>query len=218
MDCQWMRRNLPAYLDGELGSLERWTAEVHLRACSDCFERYEAYERPRSAASQLPEPHAPANLNLSIRLAVMRERSRRGWPERLRRRLREAMREMMRPLAVRALGAAVSAVVLFGAVMPDLWSMRQLGPDVQLEYLVSSPTIVELAPYPVSSETTVLASVDSHGGIYDFQLPIEQRNDPKLRAEVANALLFTEVEPAMIFGRPVPGRVLISFTRYTVKG
>ena len=40
----------------------------------------------------------------------------------------------------------------------------------------------------------------------------------RLRAEIANALLFTQFEPAMMFGRPVPGRVLINFTNFTVKG
>jgi hypothetical protein len=39
-----------------------------------------------------------------------------------------------------------------------------------------------------------------------------------LKAQIANALLFTQFEPAMLFGRPVPGRVMINFTNFTVKG
>lgn len=222
MDCQWMRRHLPAYLDGELGLFSTWGAQLHLRACTECFERYEAFERPRSAAGQLAAPQAPENLNLTIRLAADLERARRGWPQRVYARFREAAREMMRPLAVRGVGATLSAMILFGALMPDLWSVRQHGPDVELRYLakaiVTAPTIVDLAPYPVSAETTVLCSVDSRGGIYDIQLPAEQRGNRKLRAEVANALLFTEFEPATVFGRPVRGRVLVSFTHFTVRG
>ena len=65
---------------------------------------------------------------------------------------------------------------------------------------------------------TVLAYIDMRGGIYGFDLPDEQNENRQLRAEVANALLFAQFEPATKFGKPVLGRVLISFARCTVKG
>jgi hypothetical protein len=137
--------------------------------------------------------------------------------------MRAAFRESLRPMAIRALGGALSALVLFGAVMPDLWSERVLASDDPpvtyfTQRLVSAPTLQEPGPYAMPPNTTVLVYVDMRGGAYKFDLPDDQNADTKLRAEIAKALLFAEFEPATVFGQPVAGRVLLTFTTCTVKG
>lgn len=42
--CEWTRKNLPAYLDGELDQAERARAEAHLEECPDCRTEAEALE------------------------------------------------------------------------------------------------------------------------------------------------------------------------------
>lgn len=223
MNCAWLQRNLRAYSERDLGFVDSTRARLHLLSCSECYEDYERWARVESPLRDLPPVSPPVELRLAIRLAAAREAARGSWAQAWLRDLRRRLDEAMEPLAVRAAGAALSAFFFFGALMPDLWTARRIGADdVPLTFLarklVSAPTIVELAPYPISASIMVLASVDERGGIYDFEMPADQRDNVRLRAELANALLMTDVEPAMVFGKPVAGRVYISFTTYTVKG
>ena len=222
MQCRWAQRNIAAYIDGELGAASRWAIRLHLERCADCFDRYDRREGVDPLAARVPPPVPPKSLRTEIRVALSREMARGGWDkawERFKLRLREAME----PLAIRAIGGILAAIVLFGGVMPDLWSMRpSTVDDIPLTYLarrlVAGPSLSAPAPYPLSQPTTVLAYIDMHGEAYAFDLPEDQRYDVQLRAEVANALLLSQFEPAMRFGRPVPGRVLIAFVRTTVRG
>jgi len=124
-------------------------------------------------------------------------------------------------MAVRTLGGALTTVLLFSAIMPDLLvSPVQAMDDVPLAYLtngfVRSAELPTTALNPFSEDTTVLVFIDKSGNMYGFELFEEQRQNAKLRAEIAQSLLLAEFQPATFFGQPVLGQVLITFT--TVKG
>ena len=223
MHCTWTKERLLAYRNGELDGFAQAVVRLHLRWCSDCFEEYECAENVSSPLLTLQTPQAPHSLNTQIRAALSLELARGSrWQWQLAQ-LRAAFRESLRPMAVRALGGALSALVLFGTLMPDLWATRALAADdIPVTYLaqrlVSAPSLHEPGPYRMPPNTTVLVYVDMRGGAYKFDLPDEQNTDRKLRAEIAKALLFAEFQPATVFGQPVAGRVLLTFTSCTVKG
>ncbi len=223
MHCGWIKDRLVAYQNGELGDFAHAAVRLHLRWCGDCFEEYEFISSVSSPLRALTPPTPPRNLNTQIRAALSVELAHGNrWHWQLAR-LRAALRESFRPMAIRALGGALSALILFGAVMPDLWSVRGLAvDDIPVTYfaqrLVSAPTLQAAGPYAMPPNTTVLVYVDMRGGAYKFDLPEEQNTDHKLRAEIAKALLFAEFEPATVFGQPVAGRVVLTFTSCTVKG
>lgn len=223
MHCNWTKDRLTAYENGDLRGLARVAVLLHLRLCGDCFRRYESLASVSSPLRALDAPEPPRSLNTQIRAALSLELARGNrWQWQLAQ-LRAALRESLRPVAIRALGGALSALILFGAVMPDLWRNRVLASDdVPVTYLaqrlVSSPTLHEPGPYAMPPNTTVLVYVDTRGGAYKFDLPDEQNHDRKLRAEIARALLFAEFEPATVFGRPVAGQILLTFTTCNVKG
>ena len=223
MHCTWTKERLAAYRDGELRGFGRELVRLHLRLCKDCYDEYDFVEHVSSPLRALQSPELPPTLNTQIRSTLSLELARGSrWRWQLGQ-LRAALRESLRPMAVRALGGALSALVLFGALMPDLWAVRGLAADdIPVTYmarrLVSAPTLHEPGPYAMPPNTTVLVYVDMRGGAYKFDLPDDQKTDRKLRAEVARALLFTEFEPATVFGQPVAGRVLLTFTSCTVRG
>ena len=223
MNCKWMDKNLPLYLDGKLPSLSRLAAHVHLRACSKCFAAYDRAEGVANWTARLNPVRPPANLRMQIRLELSREIAREGWLRRAWGQFKSDVREASQPVAVRSAGGLAAAVLLFGVLMPDIWTQPvHASNDIPLRLLnqtVAVPAVVtELGPYAVNGNVTVLAFIDIRGGVYDLEFPDDIEQNPKLKAEIANALLFTQFEPAMLFGRPVPGRIMINFTNYTVKG
>jgi hypothetical protein len=218
-----MHRNLPLYLDGKLTAPARVIAHLHLRACSKCFDAYERAESVVNWTARLNPVRPPANLRMQIRLELTREIAREGWLRRAWGQFKTDVREGLQPVAVRSAGGLAAAVLLFGVLMPDIWTQPvHASNDIPLRLLsqtVAVPAVVaELGPYAVNGNVTVLAYIDVQGGVYDLQFPEDMGQNEKLKAEIANALLFTQFEPAMLFGRPVPGRILINFTNYTVKG
>jgi hypothetical protein len=218
-----MHRNLPLYLDGKLAPPARFLAHLHLRACSKCFDAYDQAESVGNWTAHLNPVRPPDNLRMQIRLALSHEIAREGWLRRSWGRLKNAVWESLEPVAVRSAGGLAAAVLLFGVLMPDIWTQPvHASNDIPLRLLnhaVAVPAVVtELGPYGVNGNVTVLAYIDVRGGVYDVQFPADMDVNAALKAQIANALLFTQFEPAMLFGRPVPGRVMINFTNFTVKG
>ncbi len=223
MNCKWMQRNLPLYVNGRLSPVSSAVARLHLRACSSCFDAYDRAEGVGNWTSRLHPVRPPENLRMQTRLALRREIAREGWLRRAWGQLKSAVREGLQPVAVRSAGGVAAALLLFGMLMPDIWTQPvHASNDIPLTLLsgsVAVPAVVaEPGPYGVNEDVTVLAFIDIRGGVYDLQFPADMADDRRLKAEIANALLFTQFEPALLFGRPVPGRILINFTNFTVKG
>ena len=225
MNCRWVTGRLDAYSNDGLSAVERLVVRFHLNRCNSCFEQCDEIENAASPLRQLAAVQPPSQLRTNIHIAISRELARESWLRQAVRKWRMAARDMMRPIAIRGVGGAVTAAILFAAMMPEVMATRQEFPDdIPLMYLaktfVSHPTVVASSPYSVNSSIAVLAYIDMRGGAYDFDLPEELKGDRRLHAEVANALLFTAFEPATKFGQPIPGKLLISFARqrYTVRG
>ncbi len=222
MNCRWMRNNLGAYHDGELSSAKRLAARLHLSACSRCFAESERLEDLSPLAATLSPVRPPANLNMRLRLAVYREMARETWARRTLRAIRAGLIDGMRPLAIRTGGGLLAALLLFGVVMPDLWTVRAASRhDVPLTYLakgfVNPPAMAMLAPNGIQENVTVVVYIDMRGQVYDLEV-LNHSGDNRLHLQIANTLLFSEFEPATNFGLPVAGRLLITFTYYTVNG
>ena len=217
MNCTWARRSIDSYIDGELSRAAQGLLRLHLRFCSGCFEAYDRRESMTMLTSRLGTTAPPSELRTQIKIALSYEAARRGfwnWD-----RFRDRTREMLRPLAVPAVGGVLSATLLFGGLMQHLGVMPRLfADDVPLLYVTQAPEVAAPSPYAVNHDTVVLVFIDRTGGIYDFDLPEEPHDNPELRAQVANSLLFARFHPAMRFGSPVSSTMLIQFTRTTVRG
>ena len=219
MRCSWIQQHLAAYTEGELARLPRFVTRLHLQVCPSCLRDAEAMEAAWSPLRLLRSPEPPATLGTQLRAAISVELARGNpWQWRMAR-LKAAVRNS-RPMAIRTLSGSLAAAMLFGMIMPALWTLPvEANDDVPLVFFTKgslSTQTIEAKDFSFSEDTDVLVYIDTRGKMYDFQLPEDQRENVKLRAEVAQSLLLAEFEPATFFGQPVLGRVVITFT--TVKG
>ena len=219
MNCRTERRWIEPYIDGELDFGSRWLLRRHLTSCTSCFAEYERLERAPRMVKGLRPGRSPRSLRARILLRTSGARDSRIWP-----RWKVRLQNFFRPLAVPATGGVLSALILFGGLMSNLWfSPRDWKDDVPLTYFadawISDPVVRIPSPWGISEEITVEAFIDTTGRIYDFRmvhLPSAQPGD--VRMQLANALLTTRFAPAMSFGRPVRGKLLIAFVQVDVQG
>lgn len=215
MTKSWAKRNLTAYIEGELGPVSCWLMRQHLTFSPELHDEYEARESAESLSAllrHLSSVQPPADLSMRIRLAVSHESSPRFWA-----RWKIHIDNLMRPLAVPAAGGVLAAVMSFTTLMGSVgMTPRMFAEDVPLAFFdkafVATPEMSMPTPFSVTEETLVLAFIDGEGSVYDFRVISNdgKRPNPKLTAELASALVTTRFEPAMNFGRPVPGTMLIT--------
>jgi hypothetical protein len=63
----------------------------------------------------------------------------------------------------------------------------------------------------------VQAFVNGEGRVYDYKI-VSGSSDIKTRSQLENALLFSVFAPAQVFGQPVRGTVVLSFSGVSVRG
>jgi hypothetical protein len=68
-----------------------------------------------------------------------------------------------------------------------------------------------------ANSVVVEAYVNDQGRVYDYRI-ISGPDDAISRAQVENLLLFSVFEPAHIFGEPVPGVAVVSFSGISIQG
>jgi hypothetical protein len=215
MNTSWAKQNLAAYIDGELGPVANWVMRQHLTFSPELYDEYEERESAESLGAlmrHLADVQPPARLGTRIRLAVSRESSPPCWA-----RWRIHLDNLMRPLAVPAAGGVLAAVMSFITLMGSVGiTPRMFAEDVPLAFFdkafVANPEMSMPTPFSVTEETLVLAFIDGEGSVYDFRVISNdgKRPNAKLTKQLASALVTTRFEPAMNFGRPVPGTMLIT--------
>jgi len=60
--------------------------------------------------------------------------------------------------------------------------------------------------------------VDAQGRVQDYRILSGQEQNQHLRRQLDQMMIFTTFRPATSFGRPAPGRVVLSFSRIHVRG
>lgn len=215
MNSSWAKRNLAAYIDGELGPLANWVMRQHLAYSPQLHDEYETRESAESLSAlmrHLSAVQPPAYLRTRIQLAISRESSPRFWS-----RWKLHLDNLMRPLAVPAAGGVLAAVMSFVTLMGSVGiAPRMFAEDVPLAFFakafVATPEMSLIRPFSVTEETLVLAFIDEEGAVYDFKVISNdgRRPNPKRTRELASALVNMRFEPAMTFGRAVAGTMLIT--------
>jgi hypothetical protein len=117
----------------------------------------------------------------------------------------------------------VAAVLLLAGLF------RLFGPGVEVQanddrmahlvgphYLYSQ---VPLMPVQTGRDVPVLidARVDTSGRVYDYKI-LDGPSDVAVRAQVEQNLLSSVFRPATVFGVPVDGHVMVTYTGVSVRG
>jgi anti-sigma factor RsiW len=235
LSCRTIRASFSAYLDGAISGLQMQEIARHIEGyanagggrtagCEACARELAAWRATQEALTSLGPARAPANLALSLRLAISRECARRS--SRLVDRLSLAWDNVIRPVMLQVTGGLVGSVALMG-ILALLFSAvaapkAVLAHDEPLGALTAPHFLYSTAsPEAIVTEndTAVIveASIDSSGRVYDFTIEAGPQ-DEAIRTQVENQLLGSVFQPASAFGVPVRGRVVVTFSGISVHG
>jgi len=219
MTCTEARPLFSLYLDRAVSGTEMHEVSGHLDQCAQCQQQYVLLENTRSLVSSLGRRQPPSDLALKIRVALSNSRSRNslGWLQRYAPRLENAFRGFMFP----ATAGVLSAVVFFG-VLIVLLVPAQVSANDDVPSTFYTPPRLQLSEYPenqlnLDSPVVIETYVDASGRVENYRI-ISGRDDEEVREQLNRALLFTIFAPAQSFGRPVPGKAIMSFSHINVKG
>jgi len=236
MKCKKVRERLGGYLDGAVRSSQRSRLQQHLAVCGECREELERYHKLSALLSRKTAAAPPADLAVRIRLAVAQERAAGDYRGRLRAwwgHVGVVLENAFKPLAVPATGGLFSAMLVFvfvlQLIMPGV-TVRAVQNDVPTS-LLRPAELLSLSEYPIAlgpdqgEESLALphgllvdVTVDEQGQMIDYRI-ISGPDDPTLRRQLDQLLLFSRFRPMMSFGRPTAGgHVILSFSEVRVRG
>ena len=219
MRCTEARPLFSSYLDRAVSGTEMHEISGHLEQCADCQQEYVLLENTSALVSSLGRRQPPSDLALKIRVAISRSRSRNslGLFQRYVVRLQNAFQSFMVP----ATAGVVTAVIFIGSLMVLLVPAKVSANDDVLSTFYTPPRL-EISGYPedqlnLDSPVVIETYVDARGFVENYRI-ISGPDDEQIREQLDRALLFTIFVPAQSFGRPVPGKVIMSFSNISVKG
>jgi hypothetical protein len=133
---------------------------------------------------------------------------------------------LIRPIALQTISGLAGALLLFGGIsmlvgvvaVPNavLANDEPLGAVTMPHYLYSA---AQQQPVVTPDDGTIVveADVNAEGKVYDWNI-ISGPADERTRAAVQDDLMLQVYEPSRMFGEPVRGRVLVTFSGVLVKG
>lgn len=223
--CNTMREKFSEYLDGRLTGVEMQRIAAHLDACRGCTDEWNSMRETQTALASLGSVPEPKDLLLRIRVAVSQERARRSQG-----RLHDwklAWQNTVGPFVLQAAAGFASAVLLIGtvAILVGIVAKPQnadagdeplgMATAPHLLYSLSGTGDNDMARLP--GPVVVEAYINDTGQVYDFRI-VSGPNDPATRAQVENLLLESVFEPARMWGEPVRGLAVLSFSGVSVRG
>ena len=216
MTCENARNQADALLDRMLSDEERKNLSKHLEWCRDCAFYRESAEQLRATLRAMSHAPVPPRLGCHLRELISSERVRRVWrnslPSPMKRwaaRTRLVFEDLMRQAALPFAGGLLSAMALFGALVPALAFPHNYWGDVAMP-IYTDPALESFLMNPAvnsGDDTVVELTIDEHGRVTDYAVTHGQ-----LTPDMENNLvLFSRFTPATLFGQPTWGRVMISF-------
>jgi hypothetical protein len=227
MSCEKVRPLISSLIDRQLqagvAAETREEAMAHLAACRPCAVEFEGAQWQRAALRSLATPAVPAKLAANLRVIASHERSRQltriTWSTRI-----EAMLElltlqfenMMKPVALPIAGGLISALLMFGVLIPSVSYARIktieppspvfTEPDGQVVGEGEFPRLESASLPSANGKVVVLLIIDDHGRVHDYRV-----TQGVMTPEVQNFILFSIFTPATMFGRPTWGEVQAVF-------
>ncbi len=210
------------YLDGAVSGREMQDIAAHLEHCTLCAREFTAARTLQQTLASMRALKAPADLGMRLRLAISHEESR--TPARHLARLGVRWNNLFRPLILQASAGFAGAVALVGSIMLLLGMVAAPDPVMANDEplgAVTAPHFLYAAtePRPIQTprdETIVVeASVNARGQVYDFHI-VSGPSTPSVQVEIIDQLLASVFQPASVFGGPVRGRVVLTFSGISV--
>jgi len=220
--CRRCQSSFSAYLDGAVSGRQMQQIATHMETCPGCAREFAALRAMQQSLATLGPARAPADLSLKLRLAISHEQARRrsSWLDSLSLKWDNAVRPMLVQVSAGFAGAVLlvgSIGLLLGMVAvpePVMANDEPLGAMTAPHYLYST-----VNPRAIVSDhdsvIVVEAYVNAQGRVYDYNI-VSGPDDPAVHSQVVDQLLASVFEPASVFGAPVRGRVVLTFSGISV--
>jgi anti-sigma factor RsiW len=222
--CADLRKQFSAYLDGAVTGAAMQQIAAHVEACSGCAAEFAHWRITQSLISSIGPAKAPADLGLRLRVALSQESANTAQEKFARGRVR--WENTFRPLILQVTAGFASTVALLGGVAlligmvasPEPAQARDepIGGMASSPHYLGSPVLAE-GVADANNPVVVQAFVNEEGLVYDYKI-VSGNTDSKTRSQVEDMLLFSVFAPAQVFGQPVRGTVLLSFSGVSVPG
>ena len=223
--CTRIQAQFSSYLDGAVSGVTMQRIAMHLRDCEACAAEFESLRSIQATLASLAPVKAPDDLALRLRVAISNERAR--TPQNFLTSLKVHWQNTIAPFLLQASAGFASTVLLVGSVALLIGMFARPEPlaaarDVPLGW-ASSPhflySSVEPEAVPIGGRDNpviVEAYINGGGRVYDYHI-VSGPNDSSTRSALENLLLFSVFEPARVFGQPVRGLAVMSFTGISVR-
>lgn len=224
LSCQKCQSSFSAYLDGDVSGKQMQRIARHLEDCPDCRQDFASLRATQRVLSSVGQAKAPADLGLRLRLAISHEHSKRksSWIDTVSLKWDNAFRPLLLQVSAGFAGAVMlvgSIALLLGLVAapePVMANDEPLGAMTSPHYLYSS-----VNPHAIITDhdgvIIVEASVNSEGKVYDYHI-VSGPESPAVQSQIVDRLLTSVFQPASVFGAPVRGRVVLTFSGISVQG
>ena len=223
MKCSEAKLLFSSYLDGAVTGRQMHALSEHLGTCLDCSREYALLKRTQDMVMALGRKPAPAGLALRLRVAISREAAqmrRNSWQS-----LQVRVENLINAFMVPATAGALTAVIIFGLLIGFFALPSQLrASSDDVPTLLYTPPQLAQSPFASGIGTlnadslVVEAYIDANGRVQDYRILSAPKDHPSLVPELENMLIFTVFRPATTFGRPMPGKAVLSFSKINVKG
>jgi hypothetical protein len=220
--CVHYREQFSAYLDGAVSGTAMHEIAAHLEVCSGCTAEFAQWRNAQSLISSIGPAKAPADLSLRLRVALSQQSANTAQEKLARGRVR--WDNTFGPLLWQITAGFASTVALIGGVAvligmfapePLLARDEPLGNATSPRFLYN-PLEPAGAVGDRGSPVVVQAFVNGEGRVYDYTI-VSGNADLKTRSQLEDTLLFSVFAPAQVFGQPVSGTVVLSFSEVLVR-
>ncbi len=221
-NCEAVRANFSAYLDGAVTGVEMTMLAQHFSGCNECAERFAEWRSVQTALGDLGRAKAPARLQAQLRSALAIERER-GTNLSLPKQVTRMWQSWLAEASARAAGGLAAAILLLGGAAQFLASNTPvLASDDNMAHLVSPRYLYsQVPPRPLQTghdvPVLVQAMVDERGRVYDYTI-VAGPADKDVQLRVEENLLASVFRPATAFGVPVSGQVIMTYSGVSVRG
>jgi anti-sigma factor RsiW len=222
--CAHLREQFSAYLDGAVTGTVMHEIAAHLEVCPGCSVEFAQWRNAQSLVSSIGPAKAPENLGLRLRVALSQQMANTTEEKFARERVR--WQNTVLPLMWRVTAGFASTVAMLGAValLIGMFSPEPLlARDEPLDmasgprFLYTSKAAPAEGVADGSNPVVVQAFVNGEGRVYDYRI-VSGDADNKTSSRLKDTLLFSVFAPARVFGQPVRGTVLLSFSGVSVRG
>jgi len=218
MSCLETRSQFSAYLDGAVSGAEMHAIATHMEECGECAAEFAEWREMQRMLASAAAAKPPADMGLRLRVAISQERARTTrhrldvWQMR--------WQNTVAPMLARGAAGLVTALILVGALGLMIGTVAAAPPTVAANESMADRTSTPQFLYTVGASDSrvtfrnpvvVQADVNESGRVYAYRILSGPRTEA-VREQLDNFLLMSHFTPAQVYGMPVPGHAVLSFS------